>query len=148
MEKLLDAIASGLEIRITTAHKKDCGIRPFVTADLKLYEYCPVNDETRKKFKEVLNNHLAEKIKGAQVGDVIEYIFEHGRVYPLGTIQDNANDNMAEVLRELPALGMVEEEYALPTDTYFSFEVTESNKNGGMGIPRVSDWIMKAYQRA
>lgn len=149
MEKLLKAIASRLEIRLTVAHKEEQEVysQPRVTVGLKMFEHCSVDEETRKKFKEVLNNHLAERIKRAQVGDVIEYLFEYGQVLPLGTIQDNANDNMAEVLRELPALGKGEE-YVLPVDTYLSFRVTGVNGNGGDVMPRVSNWIMEAYQRA
>lgn len=149
MEKLLKAIASRLEIRLTVAHKEEQEVysQPRVTVGLKMFEHCSVDEETRKKFKEVLNNHLAERIKRAQVGDVIEYLFEYGQVLPLGTIQDNANDNMAEVLRELPALGKGEE-YVLPVDTYLSFRVTGVNGNGVDVMPRVSNWIMEAYQRA
>lgn len=148
MEKLLDVIASRLEIRLTVAHKEghDVYAQPRVTFGLRMFEHCSVDSETRKKFKEVLNNHLAEKIKRAQVSDIIEYLFEYGQVLPLGTIQDNANDNMAEVFCKLPALSKGEE-YVLPVDTYFSFQVTGVDENGGRSIPRVSKWIMDAYSR-
>lgn len=147
MDKLLEAIASRLEIRLTVAHKEMRQAQPWVTASVRMFEYCPVDEETREKFQKVLNNHLAERIKRAQVDDEIEYLFECGQVLPLGTIQDNANDNMAEVLRELPTLG-VGEEYVLPVDTCFSFRVTKINEDGGKVIPRVSNWITEAYQRA
>lgn len=129
MEELINAIASRLQIRLTAAYKEGQEVHtlPRVTFALKLFDYCPVDERTRTMFKDALRNHIAKKIKEANIGDVIEYLFEYGQVYPLGEIQDNANDNMAEVLRELPALGMGEE-YVLPTDTYFSFTV--KNKQG------------------
>lgn len=69
------------------------------------------------------------------------------KYFPWGTIQDNANDNRAEVFCKLPALSKGEE-YVLPVDTYFSFQVTGVDENGGRSIQRVSKWIMDAYRRA
>lgn len=149
MEKLLDAIASRLEIRLTVAHKEGQEVvhmPPRVTFALKLFEHCPVDERTRTMFKDALRKHIAKKIKEANIGDVIEYLFEYGQVYPLGEIQDNANDNMAEVLRELPALGMGEE-YVLPADTYFSFTVENKQENSQDLVVGTRTWLAIALMR-
>jgi len=143
MEKLLDAIASGLDIR--GAEEKDLKVSdeyPLII-ETDWYDYKEVSQEVIELFKKELINHLIENVKKLDVGEHVDYGFEYDSK-PLGTLMEEANDNLAEVLFKLPALNEGEA-YELPEDTYVRFTVTERDKNKVIANPDiVSPWIMEA----
>lgn len=143
MEKLLDAIASGLDIR--GAEEKDLKVSdeyPLII-ETDWYDYKEVSQEVIELFKKELINHLIENVKKLDVGEHVDYGFEYDSK-PLGTLIEGANDNLAEMLLKLPALDEGES-YELPEDTYVRFTVTRKNNDKVIVMPdRVSPWIMGA----
>lgn len=143
MEKLLDAIASGLDIR--GAEEKDLKVSdeyPLII-ETDWYDYKEVSQEVIELFKKELRNHLIENVKKLDVGEHVDYGFEYDSK-PLGTLMEEANDNLAEVLLKLPAHDE-RESYKLPEDTYVRFTVTERYENKVLVNPDiVSPWIMGA----
>ena len=86
---------------------------------------------------------MIENVKKLDVGEHVDYGFEYDSK-PLGTLMEEANDNLAEVLLKLPALDEGES-YELPEDTYVRFTVTERYENKVLVNPDiVSPWIMGA----
>lgn len=143
MEKLLNAIASRLKIRVTKESANHLG--GALTISMGTFEYKDVPEETRELFKGQLVLHLLSKISGCKFGEKVEYIFDFGNVRPLGNIREDANDNMAEILFKLPFLNEGEC-YVLPIDTYIGFEMVQEN-NSVIVKPLASEWISEAYSK-
>lgn len=143
MERLLDAIASGLDIRGAERKELKVSDEYLFTIEADWSDYKDVSPEVRELFKKEFETHLLEKVKKLDVGEHVDYGFECNDK-PLGTLMEGANDNLAEVLLKLPALNEGEA-YELPEDTYVRFTVTERDKNKVIANPDiVSPWIMEA----
>ena len=142
MERLLDAIANRLTIRVTTEEQSE-QISEGVSVSWTMYEHKPISEDIRKIFKKEFNNHLFTKLTEAEIGDSVEYLYECGNVRPIGTILDYANDNMADVLDKLPKLEEGEQ-YDLPTDTYIGFILQNKGEDGKFRtkISGCSKWII------
>lgn len=146
MEKLLNLLSSKLQIRtsapqqvaICSGDKEFC--EPF-----RRFQYKEAPKEVKESFKKKLENHVFSKADQLSVGERLDYLFDYGKKRPLGTLMAEANDNMAEVLLQLPELDDGEC-YVLPLDTYFSFEVTEKDKTVTvLELKDESSWIEKEY---
>ena len=147
MEKLLNALSKKLQIRTPAVQQVktiSLGDRKFV-GPFKRFEYIEVPNEVKTLFKDKLHTHIFSKADLIGLEAKLEYSFDYGNVRPLGTLINEANDNMAEVLLELPKLGD-RECYVLPLDTYFSFTVTEKSEIGTtLELTNMSEWIKKEY---
>ena len=149
MEKLLNAIASRLSVRVTVeeSSKKTLEGVLTLTVKMKMYDHRDVSEEVRKLFKKELNNHLFTKLQEIEVGEYVDYEFECGQVRPLGTLMKDANDNLAEVLLKLPALEDGES-YELPFETYIRFTLTgKDNQGATVKSNIVCPWIIEAYNQ-
>ena len=114
---------------------------------MKMFDYRDVEDEVRELFKKELNNHLFTKLQEMKVGEEVGYGFDYSNVRPLGTLMEEANDNLAEVLLKLPALNDGEE-YVFPCDTYIGFTLIDKKDNHvNAKASMVSPWIREAYSK-
>ena len=147
MHKLLNAIASRLNVRIVVEDDPEETLQEVVTVTMQMFDYRDVEDEVRELFKKELNNHLFTKLHEMKVGEKVEYGFDYGDVRPLGTIMEESNDNLAEVLLKLPALNDGEK-YVFPCDTYIRFTLIDKKDNHfNAKASMVSPWIMEAYSK-
>lgn len=147
MEKLLNAIASRLNVRVTVEEQAEETLEGVLTVKMAMFDHKDVSDEVRQLFKKELNNHLFTKLHEVEVGEYVEYGFDYGRVRPLGTLMEDANDNLAEVLLKLPTLP-AGESYDFPCDTYIRFTLTEKDENEATVKPNiVCPWIIEAYNK-
>lgn len=148
MDKLLNAIASRLNVRVVVKEEKDTNlVNGVVTFSMEFFDYRDVSDEVRELFKKELNNHLFSKLQEAKIGEHVEYGFDYGNVRLLGTLMEEANDNLAEVLLKLPALNDGEE-YVFPCDTYIGFTLIDKKYNHfNAKASMVSPWIREAYSK-
>ena len=147
MEKLLDAIASRLTVRVTVEEQSEKTLESVLTVTMAMFDHKDVSEEVRKLFKKELNNHLFTKLGEIEVGEYVDYGFDYGQVRPLGTLMEDANDNLAEVLLKLPPLNDGEC-YDFPCDTYIRFMLTEKDENEATVKPNiVCQWIMEAYNK-
>ncbi len=122
MDRLLNAIASGLNIRSHNRSEE-------------------VIQKARKKFISELEKHLFSKLENLEVGQCITYSFNYENISE--TIIEKVNNNMKEVLLKLPALEKGER-YIFPQDTYFSFKLTDRIESGGtVVINGISSWIIE-----
>lgn len=146
MEKLLAAIASRLTIRCTVMESMSKPI-DGLTVKAAMFNYRDVPDKVREQFKTELNNHLLSHLTELKAGDTIDYNFECGQVWPIGSIYACANDSMAEVLQKLPALSEGEI-YSLPVDTYLAFTLVSKDDKEAIAKPTcVCHWIMEEYAK-
>ena len=125
MDKLLNAIASRLTIQVVV--EADKTLQGVVTVTRQMFDRRDVEDEVKELFKKELNNHLLTKLQDLKVGEYVDYGFAYGNVRPLGTLMEEANDNLAEVLLKLPSLNDGET-YDFPCNTYIGFTLTERNE--------------------
>lgn len=147
MEKLLNAIASRLTVRVTVEEQSEKMLEGVLTVTMAMFEHKDVSDEVRELFKKELNNHLSTKLKEIEVGEYVDYGFDYGQVRPLGTLMEDANDNLAEVLLKLPPLNDGEC-YDFPCDTYIRFTLTGKDEQEAKVKPNiVCSWIMEAYNK-
>lgn len=145
MDKLLNAIASRLTIQVVV--EADKTLQGVVTVTRQMFDRRDVEDEVKELFKKELNNHLLTKLQDLKVGEYVDYGFAYGNVRPLGTLMEEANDNLAEVLLKLPSLNDGET-YDFPCNTYIGFTLTERNEEKATVKPNyVSTWIMEAYSK-
>lgn len=145
MDKLLNAIASRLTIRVVVEEESDKKLQGVDTVTMQMFNHRDVEDEVKELFKQELNNHLFTKLQDLKVDEYADYSFAYGNVRPLGTLMKEANDNLAEVLLKLPALNDGET-YELPCDTYIVFRLTERNEERVTVKPiYASAWIKEAY---
>lgn len=126
MERVLDEIASKLNVQVVVKERVKRSIDGALISTEKWLEHRDVTDEVRELFKKELENHLFNKLQNMKVGEYVEYGFDYGDVRPLGTIMENANDNLAEVLLKLPALNDGET-YSFPCDTYIRFTYVDQH---------------------
>ena len=142
MEKLLNVISKELKIRFIEKEEKLNNISNVIIC---LYTYEDTNDEVKRLFKKELRNHIFEKLENQEVGEFVEYMFDWGDFRPLGSIMEDANDNLAEVLQKLPKLPE-NAQYVFPIDTYFCLTVTDKSEDkSSLTSSAVSEWISKAY---
>ena len=147
MEKLLNAIASRLNVRIVVEEQSEKTLQGVLTVTMQMFDHRDVTDEVRELFKKELNNHLFSKLQKMEAGEYVEYGFDYGNVRPLGTLMEDANDNLAEVLLKLPAL-KDGETYDFPCDTYIRFTLTKKDEKAASVKPNtVCQWIMEAYSK-
>lgn len=148
MDKLLNAIASRLNVRVVVKEERDTNlVNGVVTLSIEFFDYRDVSDEVRELFKKELNNHLFSKLQEAKIGEHVEYGFDYGNVRPLGILMEDVNDNLAEVLLKLPVLNDGER-YTFPCDTYVRFTLTDKKDDHFNAKPSmVSPWIMEAYSK-
>lgn len=147
MDKLLNAIASRLTIRRVVEEEVEQTWKGVVTFTMQMFDHRDVEDEVKELFKKELNNHLFTKLQNLKVGEYLDYGFDYGDVRPLGTLMEEANDNLAEVLLKLPALNDGET-YDFPCNTYFGFTLTEKNEEKATGkLNCASTWIMEEYSK-
>ena len=145
MEKLLNAIASRLYVRVVVEEQSEKTLQGVVTVTMHMFDHRDVTDEVRELFKKELNNHLFTKLQNMEAGEYVEYGFDYGNVRPLGTLMEDANDNLAEVLLKLPTLNDGET-YDFPCDTYIRFTLTEKDeKKVSLKPNTVCQWIKEAY---
>ena len=147
MEKLLNMLSNKLQIRthaVQQVNTISSGNRKFV-GPFKRFEYIEVPNEVKTLFKEKLEAHIFSKADQIEAGEKLEYSFDYGNARPLGTLMNEANDNVAEVLLGLPKL-CDGECYVLPLDTYFCFVVTEKSEIGTtLELANMSGWIKREY---
>lgn len=147
MEKLLNAIASRLSVRVTVEEDAKETPEGILQVKMFMYDHKDVSDEVRDLFKKELNNHLFIKLQEIEVDEYVDYEFECGQVRPLGTLREDANDNLAEVLLKLPAL-KEGESYDLPVETYIRFTLISKNNQKVTVKPNIiCPWIMEAYNQ-
>ena len=145
MEKLLNAMASCLFVRVT---KKEGAYVPegaVVSFDNE-FDHNETDDETKAIFKRAFKRHLVSKMKEMKDGGIVEYTYDYETRGPLGTIMEDANKNMAEVLLELPSLkeGKC---YEFPYDTYIRFKLVKRDKKKNRVEIEVCDWISEELKR-
>ncbi|MGN1327916.1 MAG: hypothetical protein ACI4VQ_07585 [Clostridia bacterium] len=146
-EKLLNAIASGLNVRVTLREQSEKTLEGVLTVTRSMFDYKDASDEVRELFKKELNNHLFTKLKEIEVGEYVVYGFDYGKVRPLGTLMEDANDNLAEVLLKLPSL-KDGERYVFPCETYIRFMLIGKYEKEATVKPNiVCPWIMEAYNK-
>lgn len=127
MAKLLDVIAEQLKVRRLGGDTSE-----------------EVSEQVRKIFKKEFNHHLYRKLKTINVGEHIDYMYDCGKERPLSVLNDNANLNLAEVLKKLPELPEGEY-YAFPPNSYISFTLTEKfSRQCKVKISVVSEVFVKA----
>lgn len=148
MEKLLNAIASGLNVWVVVEEQsEEKTLNGVLTVTMEMFNHRDVTDEVRALFKKELKNHLFSKLQRMEVGGYVEYRFNRDNVRPLGTLMKNFNDNLAEVLMKLPFPkdgGF----YDFPCNTYFSFTLTKKyEKSVSIMADTVCQWIMEAYSK-
>ncbi len=141
MEKLLNAMASCLFLRVTEkegAYVPEGAVASFTNE----FDHKETDDETKTIFKRAFKRHLVSKMKEMKDGGIVEYTYDYETRGPMGTIMEDANKNMAEVLLELPSL-KDGECYEFPYDTYirFKFEKRGKKKNGVKF--EACEWIME-----
>ena len=147
MEKLLDAFASGLTVRFTVKEQSEKTLEGVLAVTMAMFNHKNISDEVKELFKQELNNHLFTKLKEIKVGEYVDYGYDYGQVRPLGTLIEDANDNLAEVLLKLPPLNDGEC-YDFPFDTYIRFTLTEKDERKAKVQPNfVCSWIMEAYNK-
>ena len=147
MDKLLNAIASRLTIRVVVEEESEKTLQGVVTVTMQMFDHRDVEEEVKELFKKELNNHLFTKLQDLKVGEYVDYGFAYGDVRPLGTLMEEANDNLAEVLLKLPALNDGET-YDFPCNTYIGFTLSERNEEKATVKPNyLSTWIMEAYSK-
>lgn len=147
MDKLLNAIASRLNVRVVVEEHSKRTLQGVLNVTMQMFDHRDVTDEVRELFKKELNNHLFTKLQNMKSGEYVEYGFDYGDVRPLGTLMEDANDNLAEVLLKLPALNDGET-YDFPCDTYIRFTLTERDaKKASVKPNMVCPWIMEAYSK-
>ena len=147
MDKLLNAIASRLTIRVVVEEESEKTLQGVVTVTMQMFDHRDVEEEVKELFKKELNNHLFTKLQDLKVGEYVDYGFAYGDVRPLGTLMEEANDNLAEVLLKLPALNDGET-YDFPCNTYIGFTLIERNEEKATVKPNyLSTWIMEAYSK-
>lgn len=145
MEKLLDEIASRLSVQIVEREEYEKGLDGTLTL-MQAFSYRDVTDEVRKLFKKELYNHMFTKLlQEMEVGEYVEYGFDYGDERPLGTLMEDANDNMAEVLLKLPALNEGER-YVLPGDTYICFTLMGREAKQVSITAKMCLWITATYE--
>lgn len=126
MERVLNEIASKLNVQVVVKERVERSIDGACISTEQWLEHRDVTDEVRELFKKELENHLFNKLQNMKDGEYVEYGFDYGDVRPLGTIMENANDNLAEVLLKLPALNDGET-YSFPCDTYIRFTYVDQH---------------------
>ena len=147
MDKLLNAIASRLNVRVAVEEHSKRTLQGVLNVTMQMFEHRDVTDEVSELFKKELNNHLFTKLQNMKSGEYVEYGFDYGDVRPLGTLMEDANDNLAEVLLKLPALNDGET-YDFPCDTYIRFTLIERDtKKASVKPDMVCPWIMEAYSK-
>ena len=147
MDKLLNAIASGLNIRAVVYKQSEEALQNGLSITTRVIVYKDVTDNVRKKFKKELKKHLFSKLRKIEVGESVDYSFNYGKVKHLGTLIKEANNNMAEVLLKLPKL-KEGENYEFPPSTYISFKLIDRYETGGtVEINIISPWIMEEYSK-
>lgn len=145
MDKLLNAIASGLNIRAVVCKQSEEALQNDLIITTRMFVYKDVTYNVRRIFKRELKKHLLSKLSKIEVGEYVDYSFSYGKVKHLGTIIKEANDNMAEVLLKLPKL-KEGENYEFPPNTYISFKLIDRYETGGtVEINIISPWIMEKY---
>lgn len=144
MEKLLNVIASRLKVRTIAEESSSKAVDSIITVTMHMFDYKEASDEVKELFKKELNNHIFNKLQETEVEESVVYMFEFGQVRPLGTIMDDANDNLAEVLQKLPILPEGEK-YTLPFETYICITLTKKSKEDIRVMPYVSNWIREEY---
>lgn len=147
MEKLLSAIVSRLKVQVTVEEQSENTLEGVLTLRMAMFEHKDVSDEVKELFKKELSDHLFTKLHEIEVGEYVEYGFDYGNVRPLGTLMEDANDNLAEVLLKLPTLP-AGESYNFPCDTYIRFTLTGKEENKVTVKPNTRcSWIMQAYKK-
>lgn len=137
MEKLLNAIASRLTVRIVVEEQ------PYETLQglnitMQIFELRDVTDEVRELFKKELKNHLFTKLQNMRFCESVAYSFDYNK---------GANDNLAEVLLKLPILNDGEY-YVFTSETYIRFTVAKREaENTTIDLSVVSPWIMEACSK-
>lgn len=142
MDKILNAIASRLTIRKVVEEESEKTLLGVITVTMQMFAHRDVEKEVKELFEKELNNHLFTKLQQLKVGEYVEY----GNVRPFGTLMEEANENLAEVLLKLPALNDGEI-YELPCDTYMGFTLKEKNKENLTVKPYACGWIAEAYSK-
>ena len=145
MEKLLNTLANGLSIRFKKSEDYE---GEGLNVTFQSFDYRPVTKEVQELFKSKFKEHLFAKLKELESpGNFVEYSFKHGVVYPMSSLLDTANDNMAEVLLQLPALE-AGESYNLPENTFVSFRLLEKNgDNITVAIKPLCSWTKNSYDQ-
>lgn len=143
MEKLLNTLVSRLSVRMVASEPS---IKTWKGVSKDSFDCRDVSDSIKEIFKIEFDNQLYSKMQRMEVGESIVYGFDYDSVRPLGTLMEDANDNMAEVLLKLPAL-KDGESYAFPRDTYLQFTLIDKREENILITPVLSDWILEAYQR-
>lgn len=134
MEKLLEAFASGLLIR--------------VSSEMKEAVNKPANEEQKAVFKEVLRKHLDSVGERRKLDDVVTYDFHLGRIRGERRDQheefiESYNGNLAEVILRLPELPEGES-YVFPTPTSVSFKIVAKDWKKAKYMPiKVCFWIQQ-----
>lgn len=147
MEKLLNAIASRLNVRVVVEEHSEKTLQGVLYVTMQKFDHKDVTNEVRELFKKELNNHVFTKLQKMEAGEYVEYGFDYGNVRPLGTLMEDANDNLAEVLLKLPTLNDGET-YDFPCDTYIRFTLTEKDEETASVKPNmVCQWIKEAYSK-
>lgn len=122
MEEWLNLISEALTIRVTVEEHSERG----VNVKAKIYKTKDVSKEVREQFKTELYNHLCTKLQEIEVGEYVDYSFNFGKVKQRGTLMEDANDNLAEVLLKLPPL-KEGECYELPCNICMRFVLKEKD---------------------
>ncbi len=143
MKDFLDAIASRLNVRIVVEEHSG-EVLQGLNITMQMFNYREVTDEVRDLFKNELRNHIFAKLQTMEVGESAEYVFDCGDIRPLGTLMQDANDNLSEVLLKLPTLDD-EETYSLPSDTFICFTLTKKEVESVSIKPSVCPWIMEVF---
>ena len=147
MEKLLNAIASRLNVRIVVEKYWKNEHNAGLAVTMQMFEHRKVTDEVRELFKKELNSHLFTKLQQMEAGECVEYSFDYGELRPLGILMEDANDNLAEVLLKLPNL-KEGESYYFPCDTYIRFTIIKKDAETALVMPdKICQWIMEAYSK-
>lgn len=141
MEKLLDAIASELKVRVLVKERFEKTPHGIEIGTMQMFDYRDVTDEERELFKKEFHKHLVAKLQEMRDGESVEYGSDYEGAQ--GIFIEGANDNLAEVLLKLPTL-KDGETYSLPFGTYICITLTEKDKKTISA--NVCKWIMKAYE--
>ena len=88
MEKLLNAIASRLNVRVIAEESSSRALDSIITVTMHMYDYKEAPDEVKELFRKELNNHIFNKLQEVEVDESVEYMFECEQVRPLGSIID------------------------------------------------------------
>ncbi len=147
INKLLNAITEGLNLRCLVDEQPEEKLEGDLTLKVTMFSTKDVSDEVKELFKQEFYNHLLEKFRESEEGEFITYSFNDGMKKYIGTVQQQANDNMAEVLLKLPSLEKGES-YQFPDDTYVTFALIEkSDQKMYAEVAKASAWIQEKYKK-